>query len=429
MLRTDRDKEDATGQSPARKYWGKYVGFVRDTADPEQRGRVRYYCPEVMGDRDHEDNWLPWALPCYPMAGGFNAGQLLVPPAPADTKVTSVWAGWIEFRQGDPRFPIAVGGFYLREGDFNYAPKLGDAATLLTEPSVTAPVGSQKIRVRGLEVDANGNATITGPTEIEEPPPAADPVYPHNRVYRSPSGHAQEYDDTPDNERVRVFHRAGTYWEMSSDGSLVTKVMGRNFAYITMDDIRNVMGSSLNIINGEDRHQVSGGQEIIVSGTREGVVTGPEQQWNHASFTRTVSGLYLVAAANVEISSSESIRLTAAGGMALGAGERLDLVSLDTSIVGAKTLDLGSLTGVRLHGTAPAATAIEPIVGGASLAAAVAAFAAAIAAGVAPYVSLNPPLPPPATNEAFVFTAIQAAAAALAAGVAASMTIHRVSKV
>lgn len=80
------------------KYYGKYQGTVKENIDPERRGRLRALVPDVLGD--HKSNW---AMPCLPLAG-HNMGLYTVPPVEAHV--------WIEFEQGDPRYPIWVGGFW-----------------------------------------------------------------------------------------------------------------------------------------------------------------------------------------------------------------------------------------------------------------------------------------------------------------------------
>ena len=95
-------------------YHGKYKGFVRDNADPEKRGRVRVYCPQVMGPNDGDVNWLDWAEPCFPWFGGINAGDF-GPPLTKQQQVSAFgteWYGvWVEFQQGMVDFPIWVGTF------------------------------------------------------------------------------------------------------------------------------------------------------------------------------------------------------------------------------------------------------------------------------------------------------------------------------
>ena len=80
------------------RYYGKYRGTVVQNVDPEQRGRILALVPDVSG-------LLPssWALPCVPFAGK-QSGVYVVPQIGAGV--------WIEFEQGDPDYPIWVGGFW-----------------------------------------------------------------------------------------------------------------------------------------------------------------------------------------------------------------------------------------------------------------------------------------------------------------------------
>ena len=82
-----------TEEIEKKKFWGKYLGILRDRHDPEMLGRIRAEVPEIYGTgREH---WSPWALPCFP---------------PGSTEVLSEGvAVWIEFRNGDPAKPIWTG--------------------------------------------------------------------------------------------------------------------------------------------------------------------------------------------------------------------------------------------------------------------------------------------------------------------------------
>ena len=85
------------GNNPKR-FYGKYRGIVLENEDPEQIGRVLVQVPAVKGE-------LPssWAMPCVP-AAGIQAGCFIVPPVGSQV--------WVEFEQGDPDYPIWVGGFW-----------------------------------------------------------------------------------------------------------------------------------------------------------------------------------------------------------------------------------------------------------------------------------------------------------------------------
>jgi hypothetical protein len=92
------DDTNPGGNSAKPRYYGKYRGTVVTNVDPQQRGRIMAMVPDVQGLIP-----LSWALPCVPIAGK-QEGTFMVPQVGASV--------WIEFEQGDPDYPIWVGGFW-----------------------------------------------------------------------------------------------------------------------------------------------------------------------------------------------------------------------------------------------------------------------------------------------------------------------------
>ncbi len=84
--------------SAEKKYYGKYRGTVVNNIDPLQTGRIQAIVPDVS-------NLImtSWAMPCVPLAG-IQMGTYVVPQVGAGV--------WIEFEQGDPDYPIWVGGYW-----------------------------------------------------------------------------------------------------------------------------------------------------------------------------------------------------------------------------------------------------------------------------------------------------------------------------
>lgn len=82
----------------AKKFYGKYRGTVINNIDPLQMGRILVMVPDVSA-------LLPtsWAMPCVPIAGK-QMGTYFVPQIGAGV--------WVEFEQGNPDYPIWVGGFW-----------------------------------------------------------------------------------------------------------------------------------------------------------------------------------------------------------------------------------------------------------------------------------------------------------------------------
>lgn len=79
-------------------YVGKYRAIVVDTKDPENRGRIKVNCPKVYGDEKS-----PWCQPCFPYAID-SAGDFVLP------KLNDFV--WVEFEEGDVRYPIYTGGLW-----------------------------------------------------------------------------------------------------------------------------------------------------------------------------------------------------------------------------------------------------------------------------------------------------------------------------
>jgi uncharacterized protein involved in type VI secretion and phage assembly len=81
-----------------KKFWGKYRATVLNNIDPLQIGRILVTVPDVQGIIPSS-----WAMPCVPIAGK-QMGTYVVPQIGAGV--------WVEFEQGDPDYPVWVGGYW-----------------------------------------------------------------------------------------------------------------------------------------------------------------------------------------------------------------------------------------------------------------------------------------------------------------------------
>lgn len=80
------------------KHYGKYRGTVINNVDPMQQGRIQVQVPDVLTMTPSN-----WAMPCVPVAG-IQSGVFVLPALGAGV--------WVEFENGDPSYPIWVGGFW-----------------------------------------------------------------------------------------------------------------------------------------------------------------------------------------------------------------------------------------------------------------------------------------------------------------------------
>jgi len=102
------------------RYYGMYRGLVTNNADDKNRGRIKLKVPAVFGDEELSN----WALPAFRSAGidqakgssteGNQYGEFW-PPEEGDGVL-------VVFENGDPNYPMYVGGWYARDelhGDFH----------------------------------------------------------------------------------------------------------------------------------------------------------------------------------------------------------------------------------------------------------------------------------------------------------------------
>jgi hypothetical protein len=177
-----------------KRYYGKYRGTVINNIDPEQRGRIMAIVPDVLGITPSS-----WAMPCVPIAGK-QEGVFVVPQIGAGV--------WIEFEQGDPDYPIWVGGFW---GAFAEVP----TAALAPPPILPG----QNIVI---QTTLQHSLVISDATPIPVPAPIPAPAPPGTGgiVLRSPSGAMIVVNDAG----IFIHNGKGASIEMLGPSVMINKV-------------------------------------------------------------------------------------------------------------------------------------------------------------------------------------------------------------
>jgi hypothetical protein len=127
------------------RWYGKFRGVVTDNLDPERRGRLRAVVPDVLGSTPSS-----WAMPCVPLAGP-GMGVWVMPPVGAGV--------WVEFEQGDPDYPIWVGGWW------GSAVEVPGGATTVADPSSVVVLQT----ARGTVIEISDIAAPTGGVSLRTP--------------------------------------------------------------------------------------------------------------------------------------------------------------------------------------------------------------------------------------------------------------------
>ena len=154
-----------------------------------------------------------------------------------------------------------------------------------------------------------------------EPASPADPdhppLYPHNQIFDSESGHSLQLDDTPGRERVRLQHgKSKNFIEMHPNGDQVVKVFGENFDITIGKKNVYVSGACNIIVKGNCSMQVDGDFNQEVNGDYNLAVKGKMN-------VRGVKDISIQGDSDVEIGANERF----GGSLRFSSGQSLDLVS------------------------------------------------------------------------------------------------------
>lgn len=90
--------------------------------------------------------------------------------------------------------------------------------------------------------------------------------YPFNHVYQSEAGHVQEFDNTPNNERIHHYHKAGTFTEVDANGTQVNKIIGDGYQIVDRNGYVYVRGAHNCTIDGVTNVYMRSDANIEVTG-------------------------------------------------------------------------------------------------------------------------------------------------------------------
>jgi len=153
---------------------------------------------------------------------GVNNDSQETRPGPSIASITTGSYG-LGFRDPNNKYPLKE---YIGESDMNR----------LSRGVIDGTIVKMKDAKRILNVPkADGG-------KWSQPLPPYGAKYPYNKVFETESGHIQEFDDTPSQERIHTYHRAGTFTEIDPNGTQVNYIVGDNFILMEANGCIHVAG-------------------------------------------------------------------------------------------------------------------------------------------------------------------------------------------
>jgi len=165
----------------------------------------------------------------------------------------------------------------------------------------------------------------------DQPKSAYNTVYPMNKVFESESGHVLEFDDSPNGERINLYHQKGTFIEIDPNGSQINYIVGDGF-YITEKNGNIFINGACNVTSsGPMNILCQGDANLEVNGQVDAVFHNHVNMGVAKDLNVAVGGDYNILVEgnyNVEIGKTSNTR--AIGTMSLESTDALKLKTAKT---------------------------------------------------------------------------------------------------
>lgn len=183
------------------------------------------------------------------------------------------------------------------------------------------------------------NISTANGSPWNEPRPAYCATYPYNQTFQTEAGHLIELDSTPGQERLHLYHKAGTYIEIDVNGSMVRKVIGNDYEIVEHDSKLYVRGAY--------SMTVEGATQILVKNNCDLQVFGETNATFHNSLNMSVAKDVNISAGGAFNVKADSVNFTTAGQFEVLAQDVIELTTESNfNVIGRNIyLDLNNSSG------------------------------------------------------------------------------------
>lgn len=244
------------------KYFGYdgfiwFIGVVEDINDPEQisRVKVRILGHHTADKKSLKTNDIMWAMTLMPTTSASVSGVGFSPSGLVNGSY--VVGFWMDGE--DAQRPVIIGSWH------GIPQELADVNLGFNDPGGVYP---KEVNEPDTNKLARGQNTIVDVIDdkINNPASVYKAVYPNNKVFQSTSGHTIELDDTTDGERIRVYHKSGSFVEFHPNGDVVQSNKNK-WQITTGNDSVRVVGDVKIFVDGSADIDVGGDTTITCDQT------------------------------------------------------------------------------------------------------------------------------------------------------------------
>lgn len=283
---------------------GFYRGVVENNQDPLKQARCQIrilgiHSPDLV---DMSTDKLPWAEQASSLFCGFNQGIGM-----SSIPIQGTWV-WVFFEKGEITKPIyfasVVGGRYEAKPEEKYGFRDQD---LYNDQKTYRYPREDRVEISDTDINRLARVDLLESTihkVINEAPrtnedkswvkiiePSSTNTYSnytYNNVIESQSGHTIELDDSPQNERIRIFHSTGSYDEIKPNGDKITK--NNNYYILSQSNLNELIeGAVKKYVGGDYTEHIKGNVKYKVDGDLTWIIGG-NIMWQVGKEVYTASG-------------------------------------------------------------------------------------------------------------------------------------------
>lgn len=205
-------------------------------------------------------------------------------------------------------------------------------------------------------------------------------MYPYSKVYETESGHLLVYDDTPLNENISFYHKAGSFIDIDANGTMVQRIIGDGYQIIDKNGAIYIggkcnvtVGNSINIlvegsadiqVNGQSTINLNNNADIGVGGDLNLAVGGNIQMSAGGSINMKAGEAFGVSSGTTStINAASAFAVTAGQAASIAAGEAVHLdAGAELHLLAGANVNVHGAEFHGQEGTAAAAPAVESAV-------------------------------------------------------------------
>jgi hypothetical protein len=194
-------------------------------------------------------------------------------------------------KKGETKGEIYPKESYISGSDVNLLARATDYATTNYNPVAKIypilNVDEETLSIgEGATDDDDSLLNIQGEKPLRDTTTYLKPKYPFNWVHESESGHIIEVDDTPDYERIHLYHKSGTRIEIDKDGNRVDKITKNKYTVVAADDWVTITGNVnvnvdgvINVFTKKDTFINTTGNTVVNTLGKTDIISKEDATW------------------------------------------------------------------------------------------------------------------------------------------------------